>query len=161
MTALPRDEDKVQVAIIGAGRADDNLFALACRTGYLAAARSWTVLCGGMGGVMEGASKGAHEGGGVVVGILPGRSKGQGNRYLTVALPTGMGEGRNVVIAQSADVLIAIGGEYGTLSEMALGLKMGKTVISLRSWVPDTSVLLAESPEEAITLAARALELET
>ena len=72
-----------------------------------------------------------------------------------------MGEGRNVVIARSADVLIAIGGEYGTLSEIALGLKMGKTVISLRSWVPDTSVLQAESPEEAVALAARALEQET
>ncbi len=151
---------KVQLGVIGAGRADDDLCSLARRVGALAAARGWTVICGGLGGVMAAASAGAAEAGGLVVGLLPGPSRGEGNEHLTVALPTNLGHGRNAVIAQSADVLIAVGGGYGTLSEIALGLKMGKPVVSLRSWRPDDGVPRADTPEEAIAAAAERLSLQ-
>ena len=152
----PSAVSATQVAIIGAGTAGEDLAELAYRTGRLAAERSWIVVCGGMGGVMEAASRGARDGGGMVIGILPGISRTEGNSYLSIAIPTGLGEARNAVIARTADVLIAVGGEYGTLSEIALGRKMGKPVVSLRSWVPDASVAVAESPEQALELAARA-----
>ena len=152
-----RKPRRVQLGIIGAGTADDDLLDLARMVGALAAQRGWTVLCGGLGGVMEAASRGASENGGLVVGLLPGERRGEGNSHLDVELPTNMGHGRNVVIAQSSDVLIAVGGGYGTLSEMALGLKMGKPVVSLRSWKPDDRVRRAESPREAVEEAERSL----
>ncbi len=107
---------------------------------------------------MEAASQGVSERGGFAVGILPGTSRRRGNPYLGIALPTGMGQARNALIAQAADALIAVGGGYGTLSEIALGLKMGKPVISLRSWRPAKSVLIVETPEAAVAAVARALE---
>jgi uncharacterized protein (TIGR00725 family) len=153
----PTGDKVIQVGIIGAGRADREQTELAYRTGRLAAERSWIVICGGLGGVMEAASRGAREGGGLVIGILPGHSRKDGNPHLSAALPTGMGEARNAVIARASDALIAIGGEYGTLSEIALGIKMGKPVVSLKSWAPDDAVVGAETPEEAVELAARAV----
>jgi hypothetical protein len=149
---------RVQLGIIGAGSAEEGLAELAREVGSLAAGRGWTVLCGGLGGVMEAASLGASERGGLVVGILPGDSRGEGNAHLDVVLPTNMGHGRNVIIAQASDVLIAVGGGYGTLSEMALGLKMGKPVVSLRSWRPDSGVRTAGTAAEAIEEAARSLD---
>jgi len=144
-----------QLGVIGAADADANLSSLAREVGVLAAGRGWVILCGGMGGVMEAVSEGAAESGGLVVGLLPGPSRSEANRYLGVALPTNMGHGRNVLIAQASDVIIAIGGGYGTLSEMALGLKMGKPVVSLRSWRPDESVRTAETADEAVAAASR------
>jgi hypothetical protein len=147
-----------QIGIIGAGSAGEGLAELAREVGSLVAERGWTVLCGGLGGVMEAASRGASERGGLVVGILPGESRSGGNPHLDVVLPTNMGHGRNVIIAQASDVLIAVGGGYGTLSEIALGLKMGKPVVSLRSWRPDPAVRAAESAAEAIEEAAGFLD---
>jgi hypothetical protein len=149
---------RAQIGIIGAGSAGEGLAELAREVGSLVAERGWTVLCGGLGGVMEAASRGASERGGLVVGILPGESRSGGNPHLDVVLPTNMGHGRNVIIAQASDVLIAVGGGYGTLSEIALGLKMGKPVVSLRSWRPDPAVRAAESAAEAIEEAAGFLD---
>lgn len=148
----------VQIGIIGAGKHDAQLWNLGHEVGRLSAQRGWTVICGGLGGVMESVSKGARGEGGLVVGLLPGESRGEGNPHLTVSLPTNMGHGRNVLIAQAADVLIAIGGGYGTLSEMALGLKMQKPVISLQSWVPDDTVITASNAAEAVAAAESALK---
>jgi len=148
----------VQLGIIGAGRADDELKALAREVGELAAARGWIVVCGGLGGVMEAASEGAESKGGLVVGVLPGDARSAANSFVTVSIPTSMGHARNAIIAQTADVLIAVGGGYGTLSEIALGLKMGKSVVSLCSWTPDGSVVSAENPADAVAAAERALE---
>ena len=154
-------KDRVpQVGVIGAGRGNGELEGLAEEVGAILAARGWTLICGGLGGVMEAASRGAASRGGQVVGLLPGTSRDEGNRFLTVALPTGMGHGRNVLVAQASDALIAVGGGAGTLSEMALGLKMGKPVISLRSWTPDPAVRSVETPLEAVEEAARALGLD-
>ncbi len=146
-----------QVGVIGAGLSDRELDMMAEEVGALIAARGWTLVCGGLGGVMESASRGAASRGGLVVGLLPGSAREEGNRYLTVSLPTGMGHGRNVLVAQSSDALIAVGGGFGTLSEMALGLKMGKPVISLRSWAPDPAVRSVQTPREAVDEAARSL----
>jgi uncharacterized protein (TIGR00725 family) len=156
--AAPKAGPRAQIGIIGAGSAGEGLVELAREVGSLVAERGWTVLCGGLGGVMEAAGRGASERGGLVVGILPGESRGEGNPYLDVVLPTNMGHGRNVIIAQASDVLIAVGGGYGTLSEIALGLKMGKPVVSLRSWRPDPVVRTAESAAEAIEEAAGFLD---
>src|SRR5436309_10492042 len=102
--------------------------------GRLLARAGAVVVCGGHGGVMEAASKGAAEEGGTVIGILPGSSRTEGNQYLTVSIPTGMGEMRNALIIRSADAVIAVAGEFGTLSEIALALKVGVPVVGLGTW---------------------------
>jgi uncharacterized protein (TIGR00725 family) len=92
------------------------------------------VVCGGLGGVMDAAARGATGAGGIVIGILPGQDRLGASEHLTVAIPTGMGEARNALIARAADAVIAIGGEWGTLSEIALARKMGKPVVGLQTW---------------------------
>jgi uncharacterized protein (TIGR00725 family) len=119
------------------------------------------VVCGGHGGVMEAASRGAASEGGAVIGILPGSSREEGNRYLTVSIPTGMGEMRNTLIVRAADALIAIAGEFGTLSEVALALKVGVPVVGLGTWELSKSgrkvdaFAEASSPEDAVQQALR------
>src|SRR5581483_6637188 len=110
---------------------------------------------GGRGGVMAAASKGASEAGGVVVGILPGEDRGAANEWVTVALPTGLGELRNGLVVRAADVVVAVGGAYGTLSEIALALARGMPVVGFDSWGID-GVEVADSAAAAV---ARALEL--
>lgn len=106
------------------------------------------LICGGLGGVMEASAKGAKEGGGVTVGVLPGSSIDQANPYIDIPIATNMGHARNTIIAQTADVLIAISGEYGTLSEIAIGLKLGKPVYGLGSWPSVTGIEQISSVEE-------------
>jgi uncharacterized protein (TIGR00725 family) len=102
---------------------------------------------------MEAASQGAHEAGGLVIGILPTSSTLDANPFVDVPIATGMGDARNVIIANTAEVFVAVGGAYGTLSEIAFALKREKRVVSLRSWRPDAAVVVAESAEEAVRLA--------
>lgn len=122
------------IAVVGGSQCDPALGSLAEKVGAEIAGRGAVLVCGGGGGVMEAASRGAQKNGGMVLGILPGDDPGQGNRYLTLAVATGLGEARNAIIARTAHALIALGGEYGTLSEMALALKMGKPVMGLETW---------------------------
>jgi uncharacterized protein (TIGR00725 family) len=145
----PRPE---YVAVVGAGDASPDEAAAAERVGRLLAERGAIVVCGGLGGVMEAACRGARAGGGTAVGILPGGNRAAANAHVSVAIATGLGEARNALVAGSADVLIAVGGEYGTLSEIALGLKAGKRVIILGSWDID-GVERVEGPEEAVRAA--------
>jgi uncharacterized protein (TIGR00725 family) len=131
--------------------------------GRLLAEAGAVVVCGGHGGVMEAAARGASEAGGLVVGILPGLARGEGNPFLTVAIPTGLGELRNGLIVRAADAVVAVGGAFGTLSEIALALKTGVPVVGLSTWtlgrsgqdVPDP-IVRATSPPDAVR---RALEL--
>jgi uncharacterized protein (TIGR00725 family) len=129
--------------------------------GRLLARAGAVVVCGGHGGVMEAASKGAAEEGGTVIGILPGSSRGEGNPFLTVSIPTGMGEMRNALIVRSADAMIAVAGEFGTLSEIALALKVGVPVVGLGTWELAKSgrkvqaFTEAASAEEAVRQALR------
>jgi uncharacterized protein (TIGR00725 family) len=124
----------VYVAVVGAGNADTRELDVAETIGRRLAEREAIVVTGGLGGVMEAASKGARAAGGTTVGILPGSDRTAANAWVLIAIPTGLGEARNALVVRAADALIAIGGEYGTLSEIALGLKTGKPVIGVGSW---------------------------
>lgn len=139
------------IGIIGAGAADVQVMSVAELMGRLLAERGFTLVCGGLGGVMEAAAKGAKMAGGTTVGILPQADDSQVNPYIDIAIPTGFGEGRNVFIIRSAELLIAIAGEYGTLSEIAFALKSGKNVIGLGTWdIP--GIIKVETPEEAVDM---------
>jgi uncharacterized protein (TIGR00725 family) len=140
------------VAVVGPGEAGPGEIAAAEQVGGELARRGAVVVCGGLGGVMEAACRGAKEAGGTTVGILPGLDRAAANRFVDVALPTGLGEARNALVVRAADVLIAVGGAYGTLSEIALALKGGKRVIGLRSWDID-GVEAADDPEQAVATA--------
>ena len=107
------------------------------------------LVCGGLGGVMAAACRGAVSAGGMTVGILPGSDRSAGNEWLTVAIPTGLGELRNGLVVRAADAVIAVGGAYGTLSEVALALKTGVPVIGLRTWEIE-GIEVVDSPERAV-----------
>lgn len=124
--------------------------------GRLVAQRGAILITGGLGGVMEAASKGANEAGGTVIGILPGFSNKDANKYVTVPLPTGLSHARNVIVVRSADAVIAVAGEYGTLSEIAIALKLGKPVIGINTWDNIEGVVKADNAEDAV---AKAFEL--
>jgi uncharacterized protein (TIGR00725 family) len=137
------------VAVIGPG---DEPTVAAAEVGRLIAERGAVLVCGGRGGAMEAACRGAKEAGGLTVGILPGSDRSEANPFVDVVLPTGLGEARNALVVGAADVVIAIGGGYGTLSEIALALKAGKRVIGLETWEIE-GVVAAESPEAAVAAA--------
>lgn len=124
------------IAVAGPGEATARETELAREVGGLLAQRGAVVVCGGLGGVMEACAEGASAAGGTVVGVLPGGDRTAANPYLTVALATGLGELRNGVLVNACDALIAVGGSWGTLSEVALALHAGKPVAALRSWTP-------------------------
>jgi uncharacterized protein (TIGR00725 family) len=140
------------VAVVGAGRASPEQERAAEAVGQGLAAAGAVVVCGGLGGVMEAACRGAKAGGGTTVGILPGHERGEANAFVDVAIATGLGEARNALVVRAADALVAVGGEYGTLSEIALALKAGRPVIGLGSWELD-AVERAATPSEAVRLA--------
>jgi hypothetical protein len=126
------------VAVVGASEASEAEMAKAETVGRLVAAAGAIVVCGGRGGVMAAACRGAAQAGGTAVGILPGLERAAANEWVTVALPTGLGELRNGLIIRAADVVVAIGGSYGTLSEIALALRAGVPVIGLGTWAIDS-----------------------
>ena len=147
------------VAVVGAGVADETLARRAGEVGRLLAQRGAVLVTGGLGGVMESACRGAKEAGGTTVALLPGHRREDANPYVDIALATGMGEMRNALIVRAADAVIAIAGEYGTLSEVAFALKIGTPVVGLGTWglVRDGAEVeafpVAASPEEAVALA--------
>ena len=122
------------MAVVGPGDASEEEIAAAEAVGRGLARSGAVLVCGGLGGVMAAASRGAAEAGGTTVGILPGTDRAAGNEWLSVAIPTGLGELRNGLVVRASDAVIAVGGAYGTLSEIALALKTGTPVIGLNSW---------------------------
>jgi uncharacterized protein (TIGR00725 family) len=122
------------VAVVGAGRCSANVAALAEAVGRELAQRGAVLVCGGLAGVMEAACRGAKGAGGLTVGILPGTSRRDANPYVDLPIVTGMGEARNVLVVQSSQAVIAVSGEYGTLSEIAHALKLGIPVVGLSTW---------------------------
>lgn len=122
------------IAVIGAGRCSSDVATLAEAVGRELAQHGAVLVCGGLGGVMEEACRGAKSAGGLTVGILPGTSHTDANRYVDVPIVTGMGEARNVLVIRSAQAVIAVHGEYGTLSEIAHALKLGVPVVGLNTW---------------------------
>ncbi len=140
----------IQVGVIGSSRCDQRLYEMAMRVGELLAERGCVVVNGGLGGVMEASAKGAKMKGGLTVGILPGDSKDEANPYIDIKIVTNMGHARNVIIAHTCDALIAIGGEYGTISEMSIALKIGKKVVAIEPLVVLPGVKVVDTPEEAV-----------
>jgi uncharacterized protein (TIGR00725 family) len=143
------------IAVIGAGRASPEQTDAAEAVGRGLAEAGAVLVCGGLGGVMEAACRGAKAAGGTAVGILPGDDRSHANQHVDVALATGLGEARNALIVRAVDALVAVGGEYGTLSEIALALKTGKPVVGLETWDLEL-VVRAQTAAEAVR---RALEL--
>lgn len=146
---VPSQTVQRYIGVIGQGECDATLAAVAEETGRLIAEAGALLVCGGMGGVMEAACRGAQAAGGTTIGILQGGDRSEASPYLTIAIPTGIGEARNLAIIRTADVLIAIGGSYGTLSEIGFALKMGKRVIGLQTWDID-GIVRVTTPADAL-----------
>lgn len=142
-----------QVAVIGAGDASDELRRLAFDVGHELASRGAVLVCGGLGGVMEAAAEGARANGGHTIGILPSYHVNHANRHIEFAIATGMGEARNAVVVASAQAVIALEGEAGTLSEIALALKLRRPVVALDSWKQIDGLHRAASAAEAVEMA--------
>ena len=152
----------VYIGVIGENEPPARLLEAAETVGRCVAEAEATLVCGGLGGVMEAACRGAQAAGGVTIGILPGNDRREGNRYLTYAIPTGLGFARNILVVRSADALIAVGGKFGTLSEIAYAKIEGRPVVGLDTWtlerggLPDP-ILRAASPQDAVAMALAAL----
>lgn len=143
------------MAVIGASQATDADVADAEQVGRLLAAAGAIVVCGGRGGVMAAVSRGAASAGGTVIGMLPGDGRADANEWVTVSIPTGMGELRNGLIVRTAEAIIAVGGAYGTLSEIALGLQAGLEVCGLHTWEIE-GIVAVDTPEAAVERALAA-----
>jgi len=150
---------KPRIGVMGPGSCPPELYALAREVGYLIAKRGAILICGGRGGAMEAAARGAKEGGGITVGILPGESAADANPYIDIPVVTGMGNARNAINVLTSQAIIAIHGSYGTLSEMALALKCNIPVIGLGTWeltAPGAArlpIALVRTPDEAVDAA--------
>ena len=152
----------MHVAVSGGGEAGEEACRQAQEVGRELARRGAVVVTGGLGGAMEAACRGAKAEGGVTIGILPTDDRADANEWVDVAVPTGLGEGRNALVVRAADAVIAVAGEFGTLSEIALALRLGRPVVGLGTWEllrdgrPVEAIVVAATPAEA---AARAVEL--
>ncbi len=147
----------IQIGVIGAQQSNPTEYSIAEDVGREVGRAGYILVCGGLGGVMEAAAKGAKSGGGLTVGILPGEDASSANEFIDVKVVTAMSHARNAIIARTADVLIAVGGGAGTLSEIALALKTGKPVITLKDApnnysIEGEGIYVADSTEEAMAL---------
>jgi len=157
-----------QIAVIGSGRLEpgSELAQLAEEVGRRLAEAGATVVCGGRGGVMEAASRGAAEAGGAVIGILPWVSPDEANPHCTQVVATGTGQARNLAVVASGEAVIAVGGEWGTLSEIGHARSIGRTVVALRSWTlkgegameSPPGVVVVATAEEAVAAALGAID---
>jgi uncharacterized protein (TIGR00725 family) len=160
---MSQDKRKI-VAVIGSGQPTSKETNLAEKVGRELARHGAILVCGGLGGIMEAACKGASAEGGITIGILPGENRLSANPYVQIPIATGIGYARNAAVAKSAQAVIAIGGSYGTLTEIGYALQTGIPVISLNTWKisrndkQDKSIISAKSPSEAVEMA---LELAT
>jgi uncharacterized protein (TIGR00725 family) len=146
-----------RIAVVGAGRCDHDLMELAVAVGRALAERGAVLLCGGLGGIMEGAAKGAASAGGITIGFLPGSDPDHANPFIRIPLPTGLGEARNLLVARTADAVVAIGGEWGTLSEVAFARKVGIPVVLLRPGITaHLGLPVADTADDAVRTALRA-----
>jgi uncharacterized protein (TIGR00725 family) len=151
--AIPR------IAVAGAGICGESLLALAEEVGRHVGTAGAVLICGGLGGVMEAAARGAVSAGGLTIGILPGHDPRNANPFIRIPLATGLGEARNILVARTAHALIAIGGEWGTLSEVAMARKTGVPVILLRpTLTAHLDLPVARTAEEAVRMALEAVD---
>ncbi len=167
MTPTPSTHNARQIAVIGGSRCDESSesWKLAEEVGRRLAEAGVAVVCGGLAGVMEAACRGAAEAGGVAIGIVPGTDVGEANPFCTQVVATGIGHARNLAVVSSGEAVIAVGGEWGTLSEIGFARSIGRPVIALRSWELSgrdrmegaPGVVPAESAREAVELALESL----
>jgi uncharacterized protein (TIGR00725 family) len=150
------------ISVIGGGQCEASEYAAAIEVGRLVAEAGATLVCGGLSGIMEAAARGAREAGGSTIGILPGHDRRLANPYLDHIVTTGIGHARNLAVVSSGDAVIAIGGSWGTLSEIALARRVGRPVVILSGWrlqndLGTEGIWYASSPREAIALVRQAL----
>ncbi len=145
---------KIRIGVIGGSKPDTKSRQVAFNVGQLIAEKGAILICGGLSGVMEAASRGAKQAGGLTLGILPGNSPQDANPYIDIAIATGLGYSRNSLVAMNSDVIIAVDGQYGTLTEIAYGRIYGKKIIGLGTWDIE-GVIKAESAEEAVNMALK------
>ena len=148
----------VYLAVIGGSSVSTEIAALAREVGREVARRGAVLLCGGLGGVMAAAAQGATEAGGVSLGILPDADRRRANPYLTYTIATNLGHARNILLAHSADAVIAVDGDYGTISEAAIALKLGKPVVALKAAWNLRGLQRADTARQAVDLVWAALE---
>lgn len=155
----------IQIAVVGGGAPPSPDLAAAVAIGEHLAHEGAILVCGGLGGVMEAACRGAKSAGGMTVGILPGSDPNDANPWVDIVIPTGLGEARNALVIGAVSAVIAIGGEYGTLSEIAFALRSRKVVIGLSTWslirpegMADPGIIPAGEPGEAASMAVRLAE---
>jgi uncharacterized protein (TIGR00725 family) len=141
------------IAIVGAGDASAAVCDLAFGAGVAVARRGAVLICGGRGGVMAAAARGAQSASGLTIGILPGYDRRQANANIEIAIATGMGEARNAIVVASADSLVALEGEGGTLSEIGFAIKLGRPVVGLRAWQQLEMISHADDPIVAVEMA--------
>ncbi len=154
-----RNERPLMIAVIGEGDPSAEIAALAEEVGAEIAAAGAVLVCGGMGGVMEAACRGARGRGGVTIGLLPTARHGDANRYVTYPIPTALGHARNILVARCAHAVVAVGGKFGTLSEIAFAKVEGTPVVGLQTWrlerdgLEDDCLIRASDAKEAVRLA--------
>ncbi|MGB7061572.1 MAG: TIGR00725 family protein [Candidatus Zixiibacteriota bacterium] len=146
-------KENVFIGVIGAGDCSEEICEQAEKVGERIAQAGAVLVCGGLGGVMEAAAKGAKSQSGITVGILPGVDKAQANPHIDFPIVTGLGEGRNLLVVRNSDVLIAFPGKFGTLSEIAFALKIGKPVVGLSTWNVSGEIIKAGNAQEAVSMA--------
>ncbi|MFP4082621.1 MAG: TIGR00725 family protein [Candidatus Aminicenantes bacterium] len=143
---------KLRIGVIGGSKPDKQAYDFAFKVGRLIAEKGAVLVCGGLSGVMEASSQGAKQAGGLTIGILPGNSPADANPSIDIAIATGLGYARNSLVAMNSDVIIAVNGKYGTLTEIAYGCIYGKRIIGLGTWdIP--GVIMAHTPQQAVNLA--------
>ena len=145
-------QNKLYIGVVGGRDESEEVLRLAEDVGYEIAQCKAVLVCGGHGGVMEAACRGAKNGGGETIGILPGDDRNAANPYVDTVIPTGIGVARNAIIINTIDGIVAVGGKYGTLSEIAFALQKGIPIVALKSWQIDETILTADSPIKAIKL---------
>jgi uncharacterized protein (TIGR00725 family) len=148
----------LQIGVIGAGQCSHETALVAEAVGKEIARKGAILVCGGLGGVMEASARGAQRAGGMTIGILPGISSEDANPFITIPIVTGLSHARNVLVVRSSQALIALEGGYGTLSEVAIALTLGKPVIGLDTWDVSGEIIAVETPEDAVKKALYAID---
>ena len=152
------------IAVIGSGQANAGEIKLAEAVGKEIARRGAVLICGGLGGVMEAACRGAESAGGITIGILPGDKREAANPHIQIPIVTGLGYARNVIVVKSAQAVIAVGGSYGTLSEIGHALQNNIPVVGLKTWSlaregrPDSGIISVDDPVDAVDVAINLIE---
>jgi hypothetical protein len=142
------------IGVIGGSECSKEVYEMAVELGREIGRRGYLLICGGLGGVMEGVCKGSKMEGGVTIGVLPGNTKEEANSWVDIPIVTGMGVARNVIIIRTAEVVIALPGRYGTLSEIGFALNLGTPIVGLRTWEIE-GIQKVNSPYEAVEVAIR------